>query len=329
MVGVDNADTVGEPLLGVDEGTTYRLKVLAGADRNQLSAYFLNGSFHPILVPAIGLDQGTQLLGGEILYAIDSWRVLKVGRKRRDENVFIQIEGADNGVGPLGTIHWHGGFTRVAQLFEHLPSFAFGAVVLLDEDFFEVVGCALVFQEGHDVDSGKLLLQILQTNADHNLLFAFLPELTHDGDTFFVHEIGAHFNFALDFGDLRLDHPAHKVTHQLTAGTIFRTNGDSGEVRAFEGHSLHCHFLVDDVINEEAAQIASTIPRGGTYFATFAGMFLAIGRLTVPNSVTRLVVEAALVNERLVVAHAIFKGFLQQIEVWTFVFRRGQLQARV
>ena len=172
-------------------------------------------------------------------------------------------------------------------------------------------------------------MQILQADADHNLLFALLPELTHDGNTFFVHEVSAHLNLALNFRDLRLDHPTHKVADKLTAGTVLRAYGHSGEVGAFERHSLHRNLLVDDIINEEAAQIASTIPRGRTYFATFAGMLFTIGRLTVPDSVTCLVVEATLIDEWLVVAHAIFKGFLQQVEVWTFVFRRGQLKARV
>ena len=172
-------------------------------------------------------------------------------------------------------------------------------------------------------------MQILQTNADHDLLFALFPELTHDGDTLFVHEVSAHLNLALNFRDLRLDHPTHKVADKLTAGTVLRTYGNSGKVGAFKRHSLHCNFLVDDIINEEAAQIAGTIPRGGAYFAAFAGMLLTIGRLTVPDSVTCLVVQAALIDEWLIVAHAIFKGFLQQVEVWTFVFRRGQLKARV
>jgi len=126
-----------------------------------------------------------------------------------------------------------------------------------------------------------------------------------------------------------LNHPTHKVADKLTAGTVLRAYGNGGKVRAFERHSFHRNFLVDDIINKETAQIAGTIPRGGAYFATFAGMLFTIGRLTVPNSVTGFVVQAALVDEWLVVAHAIFKGFLQQIEVWSFVFRRSQLQAWV
>ena len=329
LVGVHDANAVSEPLLGVDERATDGLKILAWADGDQLATHFLNRGLHPVLIPVVGLDQRTQLLGSEVFYTVDTRRVLKIRRKRRDEDVLIQVEGADDGVGPLWTVHRNGSLTCLAQLAEHLAGFALGALVLLNEDVFQVVRCALVLNQSDNINGGKLLLQVLQANTDHHFLFPLLPELTHDGDAFLIHEIGAHLNLTLNFGDLRLDHPTHKVTDKLTTRTVFRTNGNSGKIGPFERHAFHGNLLVDDVINEEYTQIAGAVPRRGRYFAAFTGMLLAVSGLAVPNSVTGLVVKPTLINKRLVITHAILKGFLQQVEARSLVFSRCQLQAWV
>ena len=329
LVGVHDANAVSEPLLGVDEGATDGLKVLAWADGDQLTAHFLDCGLNPVFIPVVGLDKRTQLLGGKVFDAVNPRRVLKIRGERRDEYVLIQVKCADDGVGPLWTVHRNGSLTCLAQLAEHLAGFALGALVLLNKNVFQIVSCALVLDQGNNIDGRKLLLQVLQANTDHHFLFPLLPELTHDGDAFLIHEIGAHLNLTLNFGDLRLDHPTHKVTDKLTTRTVFRTNGNSGKIGPLKRHAFHGNLLVDDVINEEYTQIAGAVPRRGRYFAAFTGMLLAVSGLTVPNSVTGLVVQPALINKRLVITHAILKGFLQQVEARSLVFSRCQLQAWV
>ena len=329
LIGVNNANAVSEPLLRVDEGAADGLEILARADGDQLATHFLDCGLDPLLIPVVGLDERTQLLGSEVLYPVNAGRVLKVRGERRDEDVFVEVEGADDWVGPLWTVHGNGGLASLAQLAEHLAGFTLGALVLLNENVLKIVSRALVLQEGHDVDGGELLLQVLGADADHYLFFPLLPELTHDGDAFLIHEISAHLNFALNLWDLRLDHPAHKVADKLTAGTVLGTNWNSGKIGAFERHAFHGDLLVDDIINEEDAEITGAIPRRGSYLAAFTGMLLAISGLAVPDSVTGLVVKPTLVDKRLVITHAIFKGFLQQTEARSLVFSRCQLQAWV
>ena len=179
------------------------------------------------------------------------------------------------------------------------------------------------------VDLGKLRLKVRQLDVDQNLFAALLPELTHDRDALFIEVIGAQLDFPVDLGNLGLDQPTHEVADlrgAVAVGAFHRHGGQGGPL---ERHELHGDLLVDDVIDQKHAEIGGAIPRGGAGLAALAGVLLAVSRLTVPNSVTGLVVQPALVDVRLVVADTVLKRLFQQAKVRTLILGGSQLQAGI
>ncbi len=122
LVSVYDTDAIRKPLLRVDERAGNRLHVLAGRHADQFAAHLLDRGLHPLLVPAVRVDHRPQLLGGEVLHAVDTGRTLQIRRERRDEDMLVQIERTDDGIRTLGAVHRHAGLTMWAGPSKHFKT---------------------------------------------------------------------------------------------------------------------------------------------------------------------------------------------------------------